>query len=133
MRALHPAIRLVSWRCGEAKWLGLLRPTDVSEMYAVAIRFRIGRVPRVYVTAPPLARLSDAEVPHRYSDGSLCLHLPKEWDAAMLVAETTVPWATLWLYYYELWHATGDWLGGGAHPRLRPRVARRAARFAGVQ
>ena len=40
-------------------------------------------------------------------------------------AETIVPWACLWLYYYEVWHATGEWLGGGLHPSAR-RPRRRA-------
>ena len=31
----------------------------------------------------------------------------------MLLAKTTVPWASRWLYYYELWLVTGKWLGGG--------------------
>jgi len=39
--------------------------------------------------------------------------------------ETIVPWACLWLYYYEVWHTTGEWLGGGLHPSAR-RPRRRA-------
>ena len=29
----------------------------------------------------------------------------------MLLAKVIVPWIALWLYYYEVWHATGSWLG----------------------
>jgi hypothetical protein len=31
----------------------------------------------------------------------------------MLVATTIMPWLLLWLTFYELWLATGVWLGGG--------------------
>ena len=40
-------------------------------------------------------------------------------DEANVHFETIVPWASLWLYYYEVWHATGEWLGGGEHPIAR--------------
>jgi len=25
----------------------------------------------------------------------------------------------LWLFYYEIWLATGEWCGGGVHPEKR--------------
>jgi hypothetical protein len=31
----------------------------------------------------------------------------------MSIAATIVPWLSLWLYYYEVWLATGAWEGGG--------------------
>ena len=31
----------------------------------------------------------------------------------MYVAETTMPWAAEWLFFFELWLATDEWLGGG--------------------
>lgn len=127
MRVRHPALRLTAWRCGEARWTGTLRATDISITFAITIIYRLGKRPRVYVTSPLLVDRPDAEIPHRHSDGSLCLHLPDEWDSTMVIAETIVPWAALWLYHYELWHATGEWHGGGAHPTLRPCIARRLA------
>jgi hypothetical protein len=130
MQCRHPLLRLASWRCGEARWSGPIRPTDVSATYIVTILYRLSRHPRVFVTAPQLESRLDAEIPHRHGDGSLCLHLPDEWNSTMSIAETIVPWAALWLYHYEMWHATGEWLGGGAHPRLRPRIARRIAEAA---
>jgi hypothetical protein len=130
MQVAHPSLKLAAWHCGEARWVGPLRPTDASCTYAVTLAYRLGKRPRVHVTAPALIGRPDAEIPHLHRDGSLCLHLPDEWDATMSIADTIVPWAALWLYHYELWHATGEWLGGGAHPRLRPRVARRVAETA---
>ena len=32
------------------------------------------------------------------------------------IADTIVPWAQEWLYYYEIWLATNEWCGGGHIP-----------------
>ena len=130
MEARHRDFRLASWRCGAARWVGVLRPTDISVRYGLTISYRLGVRPRVYVTAPELMPRGEAEIPHLHADGTLCLHLPGEWNSTMAIAETIVPWAALWLYYYEVWHATGEWCGGGAHPALRPSIARRLAEAA---
>ena len=74
----------------------------------------------VRVIAPELTRRSaapDDPIPHRYRDGDLCLYDPgieaprSEWDQTMPIADTLVPWAAEWLFFYELWHATGVWHG----------------------
>ena len=40
---------------------------------------------------------------------SYAFFVPKErMDEANVHFETIVPWASLWLYYYEVWHATGN-------------------------
>ncbi|AIQ89412.1 protein of unassigned function [Methylobacterium oryzae CBMB20] len=33
----------------------------------------------------------------------------------MLLGRTIVPWAILWLWFFEDWLATGEWRGGGVH------------------
>lgn len=35
----------------------------------------------------------------------------------MYVCDTIVPWTAEWLLNYELWLATGEWVGGGEHPQ----------------
>ena len=57
------------------------------------------------------------KVPHLYSNGSLCLYYPEyqEWNYRDSWAETLIPWTSLWLFYYEIWKETGNWLGGGIH------------------
>jgi hypothetical protein len=42
-----------------------------------------------------------------------------EWTNRKLIATTIIPWLMLWLLYYELWHATGIWQGGGVEHTLR--------------
>ena len=124
MGARWQTFTLASWRCGEARWIGSIRPTDASIEYRVNISYRLGRRPNIFVIAPTLCRQNDEKIPHLHKDGDLCLHLPGEWSPDMLIADTIVPWTALWLYYYEVWHATGEWLGGGVHA---PTIASRHA------
>jgi len=35
----------------------------------------------------------------------------------MIIAITILPWASLWLLYYEIWLLTGEWCGANQeHP-----------------
>lgn len=54
-----------------------------------------------------------------YADDRPCLYYPKakEWSESMLIADTIVPWLAEWLFHYEIWVLTGQWEGGGIHPR----------------
>lgn len=60
-----------------------------------------------------------AKLPHVYStvDQKICLYYPKigEWKETMFIAKTLVPWASEWLFFYEIWVLTGEWRGGGIH------------------
>jgi hypothetical protein len=31
----------------------------------------------------------------------------------MKISASVVGWLAHWLHYYEIWYATGEWLGGG--------------------
>lgn len=107
-----------------AVWTGEIRPSALSESYRVRIRYQLANAPKVSVLEPKLRRRADAEqIPHIYAEDSLCLYLPHsgEWHAGKFIAETIVPWTSLWLYFYEVWHATGEWRGGGIHPTGRRR------------
>ncbi len=99
-------------------WSAVLQPTGISEFYDIELTYSLEMPPKVFVQAPKLQTRDNEKIPHRYPDCSLCLYLPRngEWNSSMYVAETTVPWACEWLFHYELWLATGEWLGGGVHP-----------------
>lgn len=91
-----------------------LQPTAASRSYAVRIEYVQGHQPRVRVLDPPLRpRPGSSEIPHTYSPDTVCLHLPEEWNSGMRLADTIVPWASEWFFHYELWLASGQWLGGG--------------------
>jgi len=98
---------------GAGVWRGSLQPSSLSQKYRVAISYDLHACPSVKIIAPTLP----PKAPHRWSDGSLCLFYPKEspWKRDMLIATTILPWAALWLYYYELWLDTGKWLGPSSH------------------
>lgn len=100
--------------------VGKLQPTPLCEVYEVEISYKLQKTPEVYVLWPKLkCREGSTRIPHTYEANRLCLYLPNsgEWTPSKFIADTTIPWTSLWLYYYELWHATGEWLGGGVHPK----------------
>lgn len=70
--------------------------------------------PRVTILDPELVvREGAAKVPHTFSANHVCVHVNEEWNPSLYLHQTIIPWTCLWLYYYEVWHATGEWLGGG--------------------
>ncbi len=124
MAKLYRSFHL-NWERGQATWIGTITPLDGCNDYRVRIRYRLEKAPRVAVLSPTLSDRGDGNpIPHRYSDGSLCLYFPRygEWTSNHFLADTILPWASLWLYYYEVWVATGVWHGGGIHlePSTRP-------------
>ena len=108
----------------EGPWLvsqGDVHPSPMSASYRVEIRYAVGKPPEVRVLSPPLTcREGATKIPHMYGQERLCLFFPGsgEWSADLPLGRVFLPWIALWLYYYELWHATGEWLGGGLEPVL---------------
>ena len=98
--------------------IGRVTPDPLCRQYKVRIQYSGGR-PKVDVIEPPLVCRSGAtSIPHTYPDGTLCLYHPalRDWVPGKALAHTIVHWISEWLYYNEVWHAVGDWLGGGEHP-----------------
>jgi hypothetical protein len=113
------------------------RPTPLSREYILRIVYRLGMSPQVFVLNPDIAALAgNRELPHVYRNPlRLCLYLPGsgEWAAHLRIDQTFVSWASVWLFYFEEWLASGEWKGGGVHPQPadreeQPRRARRASR-----
>ena len=97
---------------GKVTWVTVITPSALSRDYVVRLSYRQGGVPEVFVDEPDLSLLADGDrLPHVYSQvpARLCLYLPgtREWTAVDAFDDTVLPWATLWLYYFE------DWLAGG--------------------
>lgn len=112
-------------------WSGDIQPSPFSRTYEVILRYSLGGKPTVIVVNPDLSLLAKGEsIPHIYPDDSqikgtvICLYLPSgknnniaQWHPTIhFLAETIMPWTSLWLYYYEYWLLTGKWEGGGEHP-----------------
>lgn len=101
------------------KAVGDLQPTSRSITYAVQIVYRLGDKPEITLLSPKIEKNFKGEMPeHLYSKERLCLYRPiyGEFKPSDLISETIIPWTSLWLYHYEVWHISGDWLGGGEHP-----------------
>jgi hypothetical protein len=119
MKSCYPSFQITQ-KNGIITWTGIIKPTPLSVEYKVEIQYSQTGIPKVWVLSPDLSEISGKKIPHTYSEKRLCLYLPGigEWSKSKLIAKTIVPWTSLWLYYYELWHVTGEWLGGGVHPHL---------------
>jgi hypothetical protein len=101
------------------KVVGKVQPTSRSIVYNFEIKYNLGDAPRIIIVSPKLRKNDKGEaIPHLYPNGDLCLYRPayREFKGSDFICNTIIPWISLWLYYYEIWLISGDWLGGGEHP-----------------
>jgi len=108
-------------RAGRLTWRYSATPSPVSRDYDIRIEFKQGDRPEIFVDSPDLHVLAAGRrIPHLYQQRPprLCLYLPKtyEWQSWMRLDQTIVPWAALWLFYFEEWLSSDDWKGGGVLP-----------------
>jgi hypothetical protein len=94
-------------------WLGTLQPTPLGDTYTVKIKYRLDQRPQVTVLEPQLQPRNGERLPHVFKGQELCLFRFKyfEWGGTQTIADTIVPWASVWLLYYEIWRAAGVWCG----------------------
>jgi hypothetical protein len=106
-------------------WIGPLRGFQQDYQVAVIWNYGEGLPPLVHILEPklkPRGGGSFTDIPHLIfnptspEDSALCLFDPelRQWTPAMLIADTTLPWASEWLHHYELWHYDGVWRGPSA-------------------
>lgn len=106
----------------QLKLQGDIRPTSRSEQYTIEVKYHLKERPKVRVVKPELVvNYKGEKIPHVYPGNRLCLFQPKysEFTGTKLISDTIIPWTSLWLYHYEVWHITGDWQGGGEHPNVK--------------
>ncbi|WP_222125826.1 hypothetical protein [Paenibacillus sp. Y412MC10] len=123
MEAAFPSFK-AKWDMNVVTWTGTMTPSPLSLSYLVQVKYSLGMSqPKVSVLSPKLEKRGTEDIPHVYPGEELCLFRPrkKEWTKDKLIADTIIPWISLWLYHYEIWHVTGEWLGGGEHPNSRRR------------
>ena len=90
---------------GSLAWTGIIEPVQGHE-FVVSIRYPNRypyKEPKVFVDEPSLR----SGAPHRYLDGSLCVHR-KRWDPKTGTAASIVPLAATWLALYLNWAASGE-------------------------
>lgn len=110
---------------GLLTWRFWASPTPLSRQYLIRLHYEEGHAPQIFVETPDLLKLARGrKIPHIYSESplQLCLYLPRslEWQGHARLDETVVPWAYLWLEYFEEWLWSDDWKGGGRHPEAGP-------------
>lgn len=111
MRQLFPQF---NYKTGKKPvWYGTLQPTQDSPEYRLKLAYWPEKSPKVWVMSPEV----HADAPHRYQDRSLCLYYPRhgEWNPGMFLAETIIPWAAEWLFFYKFGARTQR--GGGSGRR----------------
>jgi hypothetical protein len=136
IRRLFPSFRQVCDFDFLGIWRGPLRPIartyEIGIAYCPRVLFAGGAIIdnpycSVRVLAPNIdldPRGTGERPPHIYMGAaappgwSLCLYHPRkrEWKPDRLIAETIIPWAAEWLFFYEMWLIDGHWAGGGEHP-----------------
>ena len=110
LRSVFPDTEPVIAR-GRLSWTGRLQPCELSRIYTVQITYTTKRYPATRILDPQLEATQTGFLPHTYSDKTLCLHDAGQWADHMLIVDTIVPWTAEWLLHYEVWLATGEWLG----------------------
>lgn len=103
-----------------------MAPSAYSRVYRCLLGVARSGPPEMRVVEPDLRVLAaNRALPHVYrtddTGTKLCLWLPRrrEWCPQMRLAETYLPWTAQWLDYFEEWLWTGEWAGGGEHPRSK--------------
>ncbi|MDE3838759.1 hypothetical protein C0966_05110 [Bacillus methanolicus] len=103
-----PSFRLFKDSHQNIYWIGKLQPSEKSPIYTVKIQYDPYQ-PKVFVLEPEILR----SAPLRYGDNSLCLYHPNDnsYRPDMLISDTLIPWASEWLYFYNIWLEEGVWWG----------------------
>lgn len=96
---------------------GRIRPGDSCALWNVEVVYRQSGSPTVYVLSDAVNLLEPAP-PHVFPRDEtgrypLCLY-DHGWDRHESIANTIVPWTAEWLFFFEVWVATEQRLGGGA-------------------
>jgi hypothetical protein len=90
------------------------------DTYTVEINYEVPKRPSVHVLHPEL-RLAEGKtaLPHVFPGNALCLHLNCDWRPDQRISDFIIPWISVWLYFYEVWVVTREWLGGGHEPSVK--------------
>jgi len=73
--------------------------------------------PEIYIDYP----IINSKAHHIFQNKkSLCLFHPDDykWNEDISIRKEIIPWAFMWIYFYEVWLRTGEWLGP-EHPKSK--------------
>jgi len=106
MRSHFPWFRLMRMRSGQLAWRGRLKLKGGAS-YLISAELPAHypyEAPVLWVLAPSLV----GGCPHRYGDGSLCIHL-NSWNPDNGTVVQSIGNAAVWLSKYQAWRRTGVW------------------------
>jgi hypothetical protein len=113
---LYPGFRART-RGSTLHCVGVLQPSPTNDKYTIRLFYDVPVRPQVRVLRPELKLApGKTKLPHVFAGNDLCLHVLGDWRPDLRIAEFVVPWISLWLSFYEVWLATGEWFGGGHEP-----------------
>jgi len=116
IRLAFPDFHVLTAR-NQLRCVGVLQPSAMSDPYTVQLEYEVRARPRVRILQPEL-RLAKGKtkLPHVFPGNELCLHLSTDWRPDQKICDFIIPWISVWLYFYEMWLVTGEWIGGGHEP-----------------
>ena len=130
LKRYFPSGRVINETTDSLTWEVRLQPTELSRVYTIKLKYKVGDFPRVYVTDPfPLERYPGKDfLAHVYSTSKqeLCLYMrgTGEWSRHKMIAKTVIPWAAEWLNFMSFgWQRESGTVRGFIH-RLRIRRKR---------
>ncbi|MBS7327126.1 MAG: hypothetical protein KIG68_00015 [Oxalobacter sp.] len=119
LRLIYPESKCFT-RFNKLTWFGKIKPSPISRIYKIKISCDGFKRPKVILYGDNLRGIEKADFPHKFnvnlekSEVELCLHMFHEFSHKKhLIADTIVLWTQEWLFFYEIWLETGEWLGGG--------------------
>lgn len=119
LRSYFPDSTIIRDGEKELIWIHTITPTPLSNTYKIKLHYKASEGVEVYVLEPKKLELAKGKLllPHVYSTPKqqLCLYYPdgNEFHNGMFYVRSIIPWASEWLYHYEIWVSTGKWHGGG--------------------
>lgn len=104
------------------RWVFDVQPTPKSRIYTIRVSYQLNQPPVIEIVKPTnlIREKEGTDFIHMFRDSNrgkqmLCLYTEGDWTSQKYIAETIVPWAAKWCYFYEVWLDTGEWHGGGYH------------------
>lgn len=98
---------------------GKIQPTPLTLSYRFRLKYSVGSAPKIWILEPKLLTEKNGQkLEHVYRpDERPCVFHPAiDWTSRTYLGTTVIPWLSEWLFFYEIWLATDEWLGGGVHP-----------------
>lgn len=90
-------------------FVGTLNVCESIQEYKIKVVYNGNIAPQVFVISPQLVD----HPKHVYKEGCLCLYHSDnfKWNAHKLIAKEILQWTCAWIYCYEYWLQSGEWIG----------------------